>query len=154
MFFVFLACTESLSFLEEKEPVIVLTPLEQYEEMEKEIQDAMDIWEEDQQLSGDDSDYADKKLILKNSKQDLIRLYQENFSSLQPLLYKNDPVGCVELELQFGALFQVYGSHRSRDREQQGKKLLSKLKEEITSLPVPDVVLEPKVQKQEVTTKD
>jgi hypothetical protein len=153
MFFVFFACTKSLSFLEEKEPVIVLTPIDYYEEIEKKIHRAMDIWEEDQQLSGDDSDYANKKLILKNSKHDLIRLYQEDFSSLQPLLYKNDPVGCVELELQFGALFQVYGSHRSRD-QQQGKKLLSKLKEEISSLPVPDVVEEPKVQTQEATIKD
>lgn len=136
MFFLFFACTGTLSLLEEKEPVIELTPMEKYDQMEMQIQAAIKIWEEDKQLSQEDPNYAEKKLILKNAKLELVRLYQEDFMVLQPALYANDPVGCVELELKFGELFQVYGSHRSRDREQRGRELLAKLKEELADLPV------------------
>ena len=113
--------------------------MEKYDQIEKEIQQAVQIWEEDKQLSHDDPNYTEKKLILKNAKLNLIRLYQEDFMALHPQLYKNDPVGCTELELQFGFFFQAYGSHRSRDRQQRGKELLAKLKKELSELPTPSV---------------
>lgn len=151
MFFLFFACNESLSLLEEKEPVIELTPMEKYDQMEKGILQAIKVWEEDKQLSQDDPNYAEKKLILKNAKLDLFTLYQEDFMVLQPQLYENDPIGCVELELKFGELFQVYGSHRSRDRKQRGQELLVKLKQEIADLPTPAVDEDPQVPAEEAT---
>ena len=137
MFFLFFACDESLSLLEEKEPTIELTPIEKYDQMEREILDAIRIWEADKLLSKEDANYGEKKLLLKNAKRELILLYQDDFMSLQPELYKNDPVGCIELELKFGEFFQVYGSHRSRDRQERAQELLAKLKEEISELPTP-----------------
>ena len=97
-----------------------ISPVEKYQELETEIQQALLDWE-----NGNREEARSK----------LLKTYHNSFQEIQPQLAQNDRLGLIQIELTFGQTLKRMKSLRSKGREEQGVALLKILQEEILSLP-------------------
>jgi len=137
MLFLFFACDLSSQIFPSTEEVRQLSPMEQYQQMATPIENVIELWVEHGNMDEKDPNAKASFLQLKNSKKELEILYQTEFWNIQPKLYELDPLGCTQLELEFGRFLANLDNPKAKKRRSQGKALLLKLKDEMSALPVP-----------------